>query len=72
MDTHNVLKLISVIVFFCEAFFMGLLPVKVQRFRNSMTALGISNAFAGGIFIAIALLHIIPEQVEEWAEYSCE
>ena len=56
---------------FFEAFLMGLLPVKVKRCRNSLTVLGIANAFAGGVFIAIALLHIMPEQVESWRQLQC-
>ena len=60
------MKIFFIAISFIEAFFMGILPVKVKRCRNSLTALGIANAFAGGVFIAIALLHIMPEQVEAW------
>ena len=45
---------------------MGMLPVKCQSCRNSMKMLGLANAFSGGVFIAIALLHIMPESVEMW------
>ena len=72
MEDYNWLKLFFIIVAFFEAFLMGLLPVKVKRCRNSITALGIANAFAGGVFIAIALMHILPEQVESWEGVSCE
>lgn len=71
MEPYNWLKIFFIIVAFCEAFFMGMLPVKNKRCRNSITALGVANAFAGGIFIAIALMHILPEAVEEWEEHSC-
>lgn len=72
MEDYNWLKIFFIIVAFCEAFFMGLLPVKVKRCRNSITALGVANAFAGGVFIAIALMHILPEAVEAWEDYRCE
>lgn len=72
MESQNILKLVFIFVFFAEAFFMGILPVKLKRFRNSVTALGLSNSFAGGVFIAIALLHIIPEMVRGWDAYACE
>ena len=64
MDAQNKLKLIFVFVLFAEAFFMRILPVKSKRCRNSVTTLGIANSFAGGVFIAIALLHIMPEAAE--------
>ena len=71
MEPYNLLKIFFIIVAFCEAFFMGMLPVKVKRCRNSITALGVANAFAGGIFVAIALMHILPEAVEEWESHTC-
>ena len=72
MEDYNVLKIFFIITAFCEAFFMGLVPVKVPRCRNSITALGVANAFAGGIFLAIALMHILPEAVEDWEAYECD
>ena len=44
-----------------EAVCMGYLPVKWKKFRDSPKILGVANAFAGGIFVSIALMHIIPE-----------
>ena len=35
-----------------------------------MNMLGIVNSFAGGVFIAVALTHIMPEAAEGWAEYN--
>ena len=72
MEDYDWLKLIFIFVAFAEAFLFGLLPVKVKSCRNSVTALGIANAFAGGVFIAIALLHIMPEQVESWGDTMCD
>jgi zinc transporter ZupT len=28
--------------------------------------MGIANSFAAGVFIAIALIHILPEAMETW------
>jgi hypothetical protein len=33
--------------------------------------MGIANAFAGGVFLTIALIHIMPEQAEAYEEYKC-
>ena len=59
-------KVAFIIVFFIEAIACGLLPVKIRKFKESPDALGVANAFAGGVFLAIALLHILPEEVESF------
>ena len=68
MDTQTV-QIIFIFVSFAEALAFGLIPVKCKAFKESPRALGIANAFAGGTFIAIALLHIMPEQVASYAEW---
>ena len=30
--------------------------------------MGVANAFAGGLFVSIALMHIMPEQTESYAD----
>ena len=55
------LKLGFIIVSFTEALVMGLIPVKIKSFRESPRILGVANAFSGGVFLAIALMHIMPE-----------
>lgn len=64
MEKATILKLIFIFLAFFEAFLMGIIPVKSKTFKNSPKILGIANAFAGGVFISIALLHILPEQSE--------
>ena len=48
------------------------LVVCSARCRNSASVLGIANAFSGGIFIAIALVHILPEATSTYAEIKEE
>jgi zinc transporter 1/2/3 len=60
-DRNDWLKLGFIIVSFSEALIMGLIPVKVKSFRESPRILGVANAFSGGVFLAIALMHIMPE-----------
>lgn len=62
------LKILFVIVSFLEAVFMGSIPIISTKFKESPTILGIANAFSGGVFVAIALIHILPEQSESYAE----
>ena len=51
---------------------MGLLPVKCKAFSNNMAVLGVANAFSGGVFISIATMHIMPEQVDSYAKWYAE
>ena len=49
---------------------MGLIPIKLKSFRESPQILGVANAFSGGVFLAISLVHIMPEQTESYAEQA--
>mmetsp|Transcript_35712 Transcript_35712/g.54655 ORF Transcript_35712/g.54655 Transcript_35712/m.54655 type:complete len:136 (+) Transcript_35712:23-430(+) len=69
-ESNDWVKLTFVILAFLEAFILGMLPVWVKAFKESPRLLGIANAFAGGVFLAIALLHIMPEQVKAYSEGS--
>jgi zinc transporter ZupT len=53
---------------FVEAFCAGMIPFWSKSCRESPKCMGIANAFAAGIFMAIAFLHILPEEIEIWAD----
>jgi zinc transporter 1/2/3 len=55
------IKILFMIIFFAEAMIMGLIPVYCKAFSESPVILGVANAFSGGVFLAIALMHIMPE-----------
>ena len=61
-------KIIFIFVIFFMALIAGIIPNKSNACRNSATLLGVANAFTGGIFLAIALLHILPEASETYAD----
>lgn len=61
--------IIFIIVIFFEAFLAGTFPTVSKSFRESPKILGIANAFAGGVFLAIAFVHILPEETENYSEY---
>jgi len=64
---------IGFIVFcFCQAFFAGLIPLVFSTCRESPKVLGFAQAFASGIFLAICLIHILPEQSDVWTKKSVE
>ena len=66
-DENDWVKLGFTILVFLEATIMGLLPVLSKTFTENPIIIGAANAFSGGVFLAIALLHIMPEQTESWA-----
>lgn len=55
------------VVAFLEGFISGMIPTWSESCRKSPKILGIANAFAGGVFLAIAFMHITPEMIELWA-----
>ena len=55
-----------IVAAFLEALIAGWYPTYSQSCRESPKIMGIANSFAGGVFIAIAFMHIIPEQIETW------
>ena len=58
---------IGFIVFvFFEALLSGYFPTWSRTCRESPKILGIANSFAAGVFIAIALVHILPEEDGNW------
>jgi len=55
---------------FLEAFLTGLIPTWSKSCRESPKILGIANSFAAGVFLAIAIVHILPEEAANWAELN--
>ena len=47
-----------------------MIPTWSPRCRESPKILGIANSFAGGVFLAIALMHITPEMIETWNDLN--
>ena len=41
-------------------------PICSPSCRESPKILGIANSFAGGIFLGIAFMHIMPEEIDAW------
>ena len=64
----NTLKIIFCILAFLEAIGLGLIPVLSKSFKENPMVLGIANSFSGGVFLAIAMMHIMPEQAESYSD----
>jgi zinc transporter ZupT len=51
--------------------YLGMLPYAISMCRNSHKVLSVMNCFAAGVFLSIALIHLLPEGSEQyysWAE----
>ena len=51
---------------------MGNIPTWSKSFRTNVAVMGIANSFAAGVFLAIALVHIMPEQTNGYIELKKE
>lgn len=63
-------KIGFIVLAFTEAAVAGMIPTWSPTCRESPKILGIANSFAGGVFLAIALMHITPEMIETWNEMN--
>jgi zinc transporter ZupT len=65
VDTLMGLKiaLIFILFFVC---YLGLIPAYSKNCRGSQKTLSLMNCFAGGVFLAMAFMHILPESVEQY------
>ena len=68
MADATVLKIIFIFVFFFLALISGIFPAKSTRCNSNQNLLSVANAFSGGVFLAIAMLHIMPEAIGDYYE----
>jgi hypothetical protein len=65
-----ILKLAFIPVIFAIALGFGVLPAKVKSCGRNPKFMSMANSFSGGLFLAIALVHILPDVVKDWNEYN--
>ena len=65
---HFWIKIIFIFFCFAEGMIAGLIPTCSEGCRTNPKILGIANSFAAGVFMAIALMHVLPEMIERWTE----
>lgn len=56
-----IIKILVAIVLWLIILTFGLLPIKWTKLRANDKLIAYSNCFSGGLFIAIGLIHILPE-----------
>lgn len=64
-DKLQTIKIVYIFCIFIISCF-GLIPVIFKKVRAFPNAISIMNCFAGGVFLAMALVHILPEAVEQY------
>jgi zinc transporter 1/2/3 len=67
-STTLTIKIIFIFAIAAIAFISGMLPVKIEGCGKNKTFMGLANAFSGGLFLAIALVHVLPEVTEAYNE----
>jgi len=63
------LKLFSMVIMFLMIMVTGSLPLRWERFRKSSKLISLASAFSGGLFLAVGILHLLPEASESFEKY---
>jgi zinc transporter 1/2/3 len=60
-------KVISIFVMMLLVWFGGFLPTQLHALAEDKRqfALGLGNAFSGGVFLCVGLVHLLPEAAEQ-------
>lgn len=61
----SLFKFISAVATCLVILVCGLAPIKSARFRSNQKYISLGNSFCGGLFLALSLLHLLPESQEE-------
>jgi len=70
--TLLIIKIVFIFAIFALAFGTGMIPIKCKSFKNSTFIMGLANAFSGGVFLSIALIHVLPDVTNSYSEYMAE
>ncbi len=64
-----IIKLITLFAMFIMIIITGNIPLRVRSFKENPRLMSLSSAFAGGLFLSIGILHILPESHEHFEAY---
>ena len=64
--TTNEIKYGFIALIFIITILAGLIPIQTKSCRENAKLLGILNTFSGGVFLAIAFVHILPEAANNY------
>jgi zinc transporter 1/2/3 len=60
------LQTIYLVITFIVTFIFGMLPYKTGFLKKFTLVMGILNAFSGGMFLSMGVVHILPEAIETY------
>jgi len=63
------IKVASSIINFSLIMITGNLPIRSKAFKSSKKLISFANAFSGGLFLGIGILHLLPEAQEAYDDY---
>ena len=69
MDLLSV-KIIALIAIAAIAVAGGAIPLFSSKLKNSERFFSLGNAFAGGLFLGVGFIHLLPEGIEQLAPYT--
>jgi len=61
MSATTIAKWIFIVLILAITMGAGLAPIKIKGCNSNPKIMGIANTFSGGVFLAIAFVHILPE-----------
>ena len=68
MDTW-IIKLLTMLIMFIMIMITGNLPLRLKSFKSNQMVLSLSSAFSGGLFLAVGVIHLLPESNEKFESY---
>ena len=69
MNYDIIVKIIAIIVNFSVGLTFGLIPIKLRAFKSNQKVLSFTSAFAGGLFLALGLMHLLPHANKLFEKY---
>lgn len=69
MEEHSlpVIKFIAAASILAVALIGGAIPMAAARYQGSQRFFSLGNAFAGGLFLGVGFIHLLPEGIEQLA-----
>lgn len=65
----TIMRVVAMVTIFVVSVIFATIPLVSKAFQKSKVIVDIANSFAGGLFIALGLAHILPESIEIFDDY---
>ncbi|EAS07205.1 metal cation transporter, ZIP family protein (macronuclear) [Tetrahymena thermophila SB210] len=62
-------KIASMTTMLLLTLIMGSIPLRSKSFKENQMVLSLSSAFSGGLFLAVGLLHLLPDATDSFESY---